>query len=299
MSPAPLAMAALRVLIVDDEPLARMRLMTLLRQLSAEAAAADPGPPGTQPLPRCEVVGEAGDADAALARLADTPCDLVLLDIALPGRDGLRTAAALRALGQPPQVVFVTAHAEHALAAFDLDATDYLTKPVRRDRLQAALLRAARRLPPATALAALPEAPVPSLATATATATGEPGLAAQPADAEVLSFSHRGRVQRIPLAEVLSLKAELKYVKLTSSTQGRWMLDESLAELEPRLGPGFLRVHRNAIVARAAVRALERAADSAPSADVEGGENWVVRLSDGQTLAVSRRQVAAVREALR
>ncbi|MDT7835776.1 LytTR family DNA-binding domain-containing protein [Aquabacterium sp. OR-4] len=292
-------MAALRVLIVDDEPLARMRLMTLLRQLSAEAAAADPGPPGTQPLPRCEVVGEAGDADAALARLADTPCDLVLLDIALPGRDGLRTAAALRALGQPPQVVFVTAHAEHALAAFDLDATDYLTKPVRRDRLQAALLRAARRLPPATALAALPEAPVPSLATATATATGEPGLAAQPADAEVLSFSHRGRVQRIPLAEVLSLKAELKYVKLTSSTQGRWMLDESLAELEPRLGPGFLRVHRNAIVARAAVRALERAADSAPSADVEGGENWVVRLSDGQTLAVSRRQVAAVREALR
>ncbi len=272
-------MVPLRVLIVDDEPLARTRLATLLRQLAAEAAGAEPGAPGAGALPHAEVVGEAGDAEAALARLADTPCDLVLLDIALPGRDGLRTAAALRALDPAPQVVFVTAHAEHALAAFDLDATDYLTKPVRRDRLQAALLRVARRLQPLAGPDAVPVAALPG-----------------PAEPGVLSFSHRGRVQRIPLAEILSLKAELKYVKLTSLTQGRWMLDESLAELEPRLGPGFVRVHRNAIVARAAVRSLERASDvAAPAGD---GENWVVRLSDGQVLAVSRRQVAAVREAL-
>lgn len=274
----------LRVLVVDDEPLARMRLVTLLRQLSAEAAAAEPGDAAAG-APRAEVVGEAGDADAALARLADTPCDLVLLDIALPGRDGLRTAAALRALPPPaPQVVFVTAHAEHALAAFDLDATDYLTKPVRRDRLQAALLRVARRL-------GREAAPV-AAASGDVVPVGTPAAAA-----EALSFSHRGRVQRVPLDEILSLKAEQKYVRLSSRTQGQWLLDESLSELEPRLGPGFLRVHRNAIVARAAVRALERGSDVATP--VLDGENWVVRLSDGQVLAVSRRQVAAVREALR
>lgn len=271
----------LRVLVVDDEPLARLRLATLLQQLAAEAAAALPL---AGPAPAVgQVVAEAGDADQALARLADTPCDLVLLDIALPGRDGLRTASALRALVPAPQVVFVTAHAEHALAAFDLDATDYLTKPVRRDRLQAALNRVARRLRPA--------APGP----------GSEGEAATPllADREVLSFSVRGRVQRVPLATLLSLKAEQKSVRLTG-TEGQWLLDESLAELEPRLGPAFVRVHRNAIVARAAVRALERVTDALPSAaDADAGENWVVRLSDGQLLAVSRRQLAAVREALR
>lgn len=266
----------LRVLVVDDEPLARLRLATLLQQLAAEAASAPaPGQAVGQ------VVAEAGDADEALDRLADTPCDLVLLDIALPGRDGLRTASALRALVPAPQVVFVTAHAEHALAAFDLDATDYLTKPVRRDRLQAALNRVARRLRPAT-----PE----GADTAAAPLLG---------DSEVLSFSARGRVQRVPLVTLLSLKAEQKSVRLTS-TEGQWLLDESLAELEPRLGPAFVRVHRNAIVARAAVRALERAVDGASSfAELDGGENWVVRLSDGQVLAVSRRQLAAVREALR
>lgn len=271
----------LRVLVVDDEPLARLRLATLLQQLAAEAAAALPL---AGPAPAVgQVVAEAGDADQALARLADTPCDLVLLDIALPGRDGLRTASALRALVPAPQVVFVTAHAEHALAAFDLDATDYLTKPVRRDRLQAALNRVARRLRPA--------APGP----------GSEAEAATPllADREVLSFSVRGRVQRVPLATLLSLKAEQKSVRLTG-TEGQWLLDESLAELEPRLGPAFVRVHRNAIVARAAVRALERVTDALPSAaDADAGENWVVRLSDGQLLAVSRRQLAAVREALR
>ncbi|MEK8050235.1 LytTR family DNA-binding domain-containing protein [Ideonella sp. DXS22W] len=260
-----------------------MRLVALLRQLSAEAGGAEPGEAAAT-MPRAEVVGEAGDADAALARLADTPCDLVLLDIALPGRDGLRTAAALRSMDQAPQVVFVTAHAEHALAAFDLDATDYLTKPVRRDRLQAALLRVTRRL-------GREAAPV-------AAASGDALPASTPAAAgDALSFSHRGRVQRVPLDEILSLKAEQKYVRLSSRTQGQWLLDESLSELEPRLGPGFLRVHRNAIVARGAVRALERGSDTAgPLLD---GENWVVRLSDGQVLAVSRRQVAAVREALR
>ena len=109
--------AAMRVLIVDDEPLARMRLRSLL---------ADPLQPRTQ------VVGEAGSGAEALHLLAQQPVDLLLLDIHMPGLDGLGLAARLRGQPAAPAVVFVTAHTEHALQAFDLAAADYLTKPVRQ-----------------------------------------------------------------------------------------------------------------------------------------------------------------------
>jgi two-component system response regulator AlgR len=240
--------APLRLLIVDDEPLARLRLRGLVEGLAE---------------PMCRVVGEAADADAALALLAGQACDVVLLDIAMPGRDGLKLADELRRRVEPPQVVLVTAHAEHALRAFELEVTDYLTKPVRRERLQAALRRVAERRGPSGGAP-----PVP-----------------------VLVVSDRGRVLRVPLAEVLYLKAEQKYVTLCSS-RGQWLLDESLGELEQRLGAGFLRVHRNAVVALSAVRGLERRAD-------DGGEEaWALQLGNGDWLAVSRRQLAAVREAL-
>lgn len=257
--PAPVA--PLRVLIVDDEPLARLRLRGLV-----EANA----------LPLAQVVGEAGDAPQAQALLAHTPCDLVLLDIVMPGGSGLRLADAIRRAAvapgqpQPPMVVFVTAHAEHALRAFEVDAADYITKPVRRERLQAALLRVAQRLAPA----ALAEQPV----------------------VPVLVVSDRGRVLRVPLTDIVYLKAELKYVTLCSA-QGQWLLDEPLADLAQRLGDGFLRVHRNALVARTAVRALERAPAGGASPG-EADDGWVVRLSNGEALAVSRRQLPAVREAL-
>ncbi|MFN8893642.1 MAG: LytR/AlgR family response regulator transcription factor, partial [Betaproteobacteria bacterium] len=108
----------MRILIVDDEPLARQRLRGLVEAL----AGGDGGL-------RVDGVAEAGDADAAVAALQAEPADLVLLDIPLPGRDGLRLAPALQALPRPPLVVFVTAHGEHALRAFELQALDYLTKP--------------------------------------------------------------------------------------------------------------------------------------------------------------------------
>ncbi|MDH4390554.1 MAG: LytTR family DNA-binding domain-containing protein [Aquabacterium sp.] len=258
--PAPLPQQPLRVLIVDDEPLARLRLRGLV---------------DANPLPAAQVVGEAGDAPQALALLARTPCDLVLLDIVMPGGSGLRLADVLRRAaagpgqGRPPMVVFVTAHAEHALRAFEVDAADYITKPVRRERLQAALLRVAQRL-------------------ASSAATDAPQV-------PVLVVSDRGRVLRVPLPELLYLKAELKYVTLCS-LHGQWLLDEPLADLAQRLGDGFLRVHRNALVARRAVRALERA--PVPVAGQEADEGWVVRLVNGEALAVSRRQLPAVREAL-
>ena len=243
----------LRVLIVDDEPLARLRLRALLQDLPD--------------LPN-QVVGEAGDAEEALQCLQQAPADVVLLDIRMPGAHasvaGLRLAASIKALPQPPAVVFVSAHAEHALKAFELEAMDYLTKPVRKDRLAAALARVQQRLRPAGTLAEPP----------------------------VLVMADRGRVLRLPLAEVLYFKAELKYVTLRTAERSH-VIDDALSDLERRVGDGFLRVHRNALVALRAIRALElRAVD-------EAGEGWAVRVAPlDEWLAVSRRQVAAVKAAL-
>lgn len=247
---------ALRVLIVDDEPLARLRLRSLLQD---------------QADPVCEVTGEAGDAEQALHQLQACAADVVLLDIHMPGPHaasaGLRLSAALKALPQPPAVIFVTAHAEHAVKAFELQALDYLTKPVRKERLAAALARVPRASTPA----------------------------AEPvAEAPVLVLADRGRLLRLPLAEVLFFKAEQKYVTVRTADASH-LIDDALSDLERRVGDGFLRVHRNALVAVRAIRALELRAS-----DEEGeGEGWAVRVAPlDEWLAVSRRQVAAVKAAL-
>jgi two-component system response regulator AlgR len=254
------------VLLVDDEELARLRLRGLVHDC---------------PDPKAEVVGEAANVVQALVWLAEQRCDLVLLDVQMPGRDGTQLAAELKRLPEPPAVVFVTAHAQHALQAFDLDAVDYLTKPVRRERLHAALQRVAQRL--ASRHGAAPVA-----------------APAVPDEVPAIIVTDRGRVVRVPLAEVLYFKAELKYVTLRTA-EHTYVLDEALSDLEQRLGERFLRVHRNALVARNAVRALERRAAPAGATerDDEAGEGWAVRMAPvDEWLAVSRRQVAAVREAL-
>ena len=254
----------LRVLVVDDEELARMRLKSLVNECAE---------------PRVSVVGEAANAAQALVWLTTRHCDLVLLDVQMPGRDGTQLAAELRLRNPAPAVVFVTAHAEHALKAFDLDAIDYLTKPVKRERLQAALRRVAQRI-------AAPAAAAPV-----------PADLVKAEDGPAIIVSDRGRVIRVPVSEVLYLKAELKYVTLRTAEHTH-VLDDSLAELEQRLGDRFLRVHRNALVAKRAVRALEKRAIAGESVE-EGYEGWGVCIAPvGEWLAVSRRQVAAVREAL-
>ena len=267
-------MTPLRVLLVDDEGLARLRMRALLGELTD---------------PAVEVVGEAEDGEQAHAIVRAGGVDLVLLDIGLPGRSGLRWAERWRARPQPPAVVFVTAHAEHALQAFELAATDYLTKPVRRERLQDALRRVAAQRGSAAAPAAAagiesggPDVP-------------EDGAAPAPA----LVVGERGRVLRVPLHEVLYLKAELKYVTLRTAAHSH-VLDEPLAGLERRLGAAFVRVHRNALVARSAMRELQLRPTSDRDDEDAAGEAWAVRVAPtDEWLAVSRRQLAAVREALR
>lgn len=277
------APGVLRLLVVDDEALARARLRRLVEELGEPAAA---------------VVAEAESALAAQAVLqpqrppegggaADPAIDAVLLDIGLPGPSGLALAATLRAMAAPPAVVFVTAHAGHALQAFELQALDYLTKPVRRERLRQALERVARwRRGEAAALP--PGAQAQALA-----ATGG-------ATARVLVVSERGRVLRLPHEEIWSLRAENKAVLVRTIAQD-FVVDESLNELEHRLGDAFVRIHRNTLVARRAIRALELR----PGLDDEGGgDGWAVLVgarSDGaaaEWLAVSRRQVASVKAAL-
>lgn len=239
----------LQVLVVDDEPLARSRMRTLLGDCRAPAAG---------------VGGEAGNAAHAMGLLQRQRFDAVLLDIHMPGADGLALAQALRRMPEPPAVVFVTAHTEHAVAAFELDAVDYLTKPVRLERLQTALQKV-ERLVQSRAAGAMPE---------------------------VLLIQDRGRTERVPLDEVLYFKAELKYITVRTAARS-YILDASLSELEERHAAQFLRVHRNALVARRAVRALEKHDDP-----VEG-EGWALRLNGIEDLlAVSRRQLSAVREAL-
>ena len=257
-----IATRALRVLVVDDEELARLRLRTLVGECGE---------------PHCQVAGEAANASQALVWLMTHECDLVLLDVQMPGRDGTQLAAELRLKTPAPAIVFVTAHAQHALKAFDLEAIDYLTKPVKRERLQMALRRVAERLG-----ASQPVLPQPQVVQD---------------EGPVIVVTDRGRIIRVPVADVLYLKAELKYVTLRTAEHTH-VLDDSLADLEERLGDHFLRVHRNALVARRAVRALERRT-LAGEQEEEGAEGWAVCMAPvGEWLAVSRRQVAAVREAL-
>ena len=239
----------LKVLIVDDELLARSRLCTLLGDCTA---------------PTASVEAEAANASQAVEWLQRNPVDVALIDIHMPGADGLSLAQTLRSLPNPPAVVFVTAHAEHAVQAFELNAVDYLTKPVRLERLQAALQKVERLMQSERRL--------------------EPDL-----PQEVLIIQDRGRTERVPLAQVLYLKAELKYITVRTQAKS-YILEGSLNELEEKYPARFMRIHRNALISKAAVRALEK------HFDAEEGEGWAVRLNGiEERLFVSRRQLAAVR----
>jgi len=241
----------LRALVVDDEALARARMRTLL---------------GDCAQPCVVVEGEAANAVQAMALMQRQPFDVALIDIHMPGADGVSLAQSLQVLAHPPAVVFITAHVEHAVQAFELEAVDYLTKPVRLERLQVALQKVERFLQTRAHTALATEAQ------------------------ETLVIQERGRTERVPLHEVVYFKAELKYITVRTAVRS-YILDGSLNELEEKYSAQYVRIHRNALIARRAVRALEK------HFDAEEGEGWGVRLHGvDELLAVSRRQLAAVRE---
>lgn len=257
-----------RIFIVDDEAPARSRLKTLLSDIAPECAH--------------ELIGEASHAQGALDGIAAGRPDIVLLDVQMPGITGIELAAHLMKTGEPaPAVIFVTAYDEYALKAFDVHALDYLLKPVRAARLADAIRRAAGLRMQALSQ----QRPV--------------AAAAETLQAKRRHFSvqERGRLLLVPIADVIYLKAELKYVTLRTRMQDH-LIEESLTSIEEELGAAFVRVHRNALVARNAIVGVERGAQVV-DADGEADkvqESWQVILRDiDERLPISRRQWPVVK----
>jgi two-component system response regulator AlgR len=244
----------MRVLIVDDEQPARARL----RQILAD----EPG---------FEVVGEAGNGHEALDLAARTAPDVVLLDIRMPGMEGIETAHHLNAMDPPPAVVFTTAYDEYAIDAFEARAIGYVLKPVRRSRLVGALQHASRLA---------------------ANTLREAGASLDAQRRHVCANAH-GELRLIPVEEISCFRADQKYVSVDHDN-GQDLIDDSLKSLEAEFGDRFVRIHRGALIAVDRIERIERSAD---------GRNRVV-LRDGskvddKELIISRRHVAEVKRRLR
>ena len=250
----------LKILLVDDEPLARSRLRELLADIAVQFAT--------------EVVGEAGNGLAALEFLRQQRVDVVLADIRMPGMDGIELAGHLGAFEQPPAVIFTTAYDNYAVQAFDLNALDYLLKPVRTQRLLTALQKAVATPHPDTAVLA------------------GIGREVRGGGRTHLSCHERGRLLLVPVAEVLYFKADTKYV--TARTVVReYLLDEALTHLESEFADRYMRLHRAVLVAKAALAGFEKAAGD----DVEA-YGWALLRGVPDKLPVSRRQWAPAKAAL-
>jgi two-component system response regulator AlgR len=244
----------LRVLIVDDEAPARNRVRDLLSDCALKL-----------PL---EIAGEAANGRSALELVSQCEPDVVLLDIRMPEIDGLEVAQHMQRLDDPPAIIFTTAYDAYALKAFEVHAVDYLVKPIRLNRLFAALSRV-RSITPLR-LDVLREL--------------------KPEARTHLSVNERGRIHLIPIAEIVFLKAELKYVTVRTAER-EFLLEESLAKLEQEFLGRFVRIHRNCLVAKEAIRGFDR------ETETDGEGHWVVVLKDiTEKLAVSRRQQHIVRE---
>ena len=241
----------MKVLLVDDETPARERLRRLLSE-----------------LPGYQICGEAGNGIAALATIEREQPDIVLLDIRMPGMDGLETAYRLAKLDNPPAVIFTTAYGEHALEAFDVQAIGYLLKPIRKEHLAAALAKA--RMLNRAQLANLIE---------TETAGQRTFISARLAD----------RLERIPIDDVIYFQASHKYVTVRHR-YGETIIEEPLTSLETKFASRFLRIHRNALAAKAYLAGLEKTAD--------GFFEVLFEVIDDR-LEVSRRHVTTVRQFLK
>lgn len=246
----------MKILVVDDEQPARERLRQLLDDFDEH-----------------EVVGEAANGEEAIQLAAETKADVVLLDIRMPGVDGIEAAHHLNRLDPPPAIVFATAYDEYAIDAFEARAVGYVLKPVRRERLASALEQAAR------------------LAAATLT---EVAAAAkmEPRRKHVCSMSH-GQLKLIPLEDVHFFQADQKYV-CVHHAGGRDIIDDSLKSLEEEFAEDFVRIHRGAVVAVASIERLEKSPDGKHHVVLRDGSQ-----RPGNELIISRRHLANVRRRLK
>jgi len=242
-----------RVLIADDEAPARSRLRDLLDDCRADF-----------PL---TIVDEARNGREVLDIVNRESVDIALLDIRMPEMDGMEAARHLAGMAHPPGIIFTTAFDAYAIKAFEVNAIDYLLKPIRGERLLAALRKV--------------RASAPVTRGALDAAANKPR--------RHLSVHERGKIHLVPVADILYLRAELKYVTVRTAAR-EFLVEESLTRLEEEFGDLFVRIHRNCLVARAAIAGFEKNA-------VESDSGWAVVIkATGERLAVSRRQQNVVRE---
>jgi two-component system response regulator AlgR len=240
----------MNILVVDDEPLARSRLISLIEEMDGY-----------------QVVGEAANGMEAIRLVEECQPRVVLMDIRMPGMDGMEAARHISALEHPPAVVFTTAYGEHALEAFEAQAIDYLLKPVEPERLGKALARAR-------------------------VISQNEGAGLQAAAGEQrrhICARVRGNLQLIPMDDVIYFQADQKYVNV-HHLGGEVLIEDPLKSLEEEFGSRFMRVHRNALIASARITGMDKTADGRYLLVLEGTEDKI---------EVSRRHVAEVRRYLK
>jgi two-component system response regulator AlgR len=243
----------IKVLIADDEAPARNRLRDMLADIA-----------------HVRLVGEAKNGQELLHLASETPADLILLDIRMPKMDGIEAAGHLQKLAEPPVIIFTTAYDAYAVKAFDINALDYLLKPIRLERLQAAIEKASR----------FTQAQLSAL---------------KPLQNQRSHFSvvERGRVLLVPVDEVIYLRAELKYITLRTKER-EYLIEDSLTSIEQEFGQRFIRLHRNCLVAQSSIMGYERRQHT------DGESHYVALLREvPETVAVSRRQQHVLKELLR
>lgn len=238
----------MRVMIVDDEKLARERLRELLSDIGGYT-----------------VVGEATNGAEAVEKAAELNPDVLLMDIRMPGMDGLEATMHLMGMENPPSVIFTTAYDQHALDAFEVNAVDYLLKPIRKDRLANALTKA-RKLTMKQIREVQEARPEPPARTH-------------------ISVHLRGNIRLVPVQDIVYFQADSKYVVVRTLNEEH-LIEDSLVNLEKEFEDRFLRIHRNALVATAYIKGIEKS---------PAGSWQVVIKGIDKKLDVSRRHTAAVR----